>query len=81
MEGKAHVKVVSIQKNITGLFQPVIIREIDIVEISGNRCTLSVELKVSGLYDVLFHVSYSSDRQWHDLNDVSPLVQISTEIG
>ncbi|ASV56309.1 NADH-ubiquinone oxidoreductase subunit 9 [Lelliottia jeotgali] len=81
MHREAGTELVTVEENITGFFQSVIIREVDIVEISGNRCTLSIELKVGGLYGVLFHVSYSSDRQWHDLNDVRPMVQISTEIG
>ena len=72
-------EMIPAEKDVTCLFQPVIIRKIDIVKISGNRCTLSVEFEVGGLYSVLFHVSYSSDRQWHDLNDVSPSVQISAE--
>jgi hypothetical protein len=81
MVSKTRAELVSIKENITGFFLSVIIREVDVVEISGNRCTLSVEFEVGGLYSGLFHVSYSSDRQWHDLSDVCPLVQISTEIG
>ena len=80
MRGESGAELVSVEKNITCLFKSVIIRKIDVIKISGNRCTLSVEFEVGGLYSVLFHVSYSSDRQWHDLNDVSPSVQISSEI-
>lgn len=79
MGGKACAELISVEENIAGFFQSVIIRKIDVIKISGNRCTLSVEFEVGGLYSVLFHVSYSSDRQWHDLNDVSPSVQISAE--
>ena len=76
---EAGAELVSVEENIASLFESVIIRKIDVIKISGNRCTLSVEFEVGGLYSVLFHVSYSSDRQWHDLNDVSPSVQISAE--
>ena len=79
MRRESLCEMVTAEKDVTCLFQPVIIRKIDIVKISGNRCTLSVEFEVGGLYSVLFHVSYSSDRQWHDLNDVSTSVQISAE--
>ena len=81
MNGEACAELISVEENIAGFFQSVIIRKIDVIKISGNRCTLSVEFEVGGLYSVLFHVSYSSDRQWHDLSDVSPSVQISTENG
>ena len=76
---EAGAELVSVEENIASFFESVIIRKIDVIKISGNRCTLSVEFEVGGLYSVLFHVSYSSDRQWHDLNDVSPSVQISAE--
>ena len=79
MRGESLGEMIPAEKDVTCLFQPVIIRKIDIVKISGNRCTLSVEFEVGGLYSILLHVSYSSDRQWHDLNDVSPSVQISAE--
>ena len=78
---EAGAELVSVEENIASFFESVIIRKIDVIKISGNRCTLSVEFEVGGLYSVLFHVSYSSDRQWCDLNDVSPSVQISSEIG
>lgn len=81
MTRKTAAEMISFEENITGFFKSVIIRKIDVTKISGNRCTLSVKFEVGGLYSVLFHVSYSSDRQWHDLNDVCPLVQISAEIG
>ena len=67
---------VAAEENIAGFFQPVVIREIDVIKISGNRCTLSVEFEVGRLYSGLFHVSYSSDRQCHDLNDADRQAQI-----
>ncbi len=39
---------------------------------SRNRCALSVKFECGGLYGVLFHVSYSSDGRYRDLNDVLP---------
>ena len=78
---EAGAEMIPFEEDIARLFQSVIIRKVDVIKISGNRCTLSVEFEVGGLYSVLFHVSYSSDRQWHDLSDVSPSVQISTENG
>lgn len=78
---EAGAEMISFEENIARLFQSVIIRKVDVIKISGNRCTLSVEFEVGRLYGVLFHVSYSSDRQWHDLSDVSPSVQISTEMA
>ena len=39
--------------------------KIDIVKISGNRCTLSIKFEVGRLYGVVFHVSYSSYRRWY----------------
>ena len=81
MGGKSVREMIAAEKDITRLFQPVIVRKIDIVKISGNRCTLSVEFEVGRLYGVLFHVSYSSDRLCRDLNDVRLSVQISAEIG
>ncbi len=81
MNREAGAEMISFEEDIARLFQSVIIRKVDVIKISGNRCTLSVEFEVGRLYGVLFHVSYSSDRQWHDLNDVSLSVQISTENG
>ena len=81
MMRKTGIQLVSVEENITCLLQSVIIREVDIIKISGNRCTLSVEFEVGRLYGVLFHVSYSSDRLCRDLNDVRLSVQISAEIG
>ncbi len=70
-------EMIPAEKDVTCLFQPVIIRKIDIVKISGNRCTLSVEFKVCRLYSVLFHVSYSSGRLCPDLSDECLAAQIS----
>ncbi|STQ60856.1 Uncharacterised protein [Pseudescherichia vulneris] len=81
MQRKTGAKLVTVEENVARLLKSIIIREIDVVEISGNRCTLSVEFEVGRLYSGLFHVSYSRGRQWHDLNDVGPLAQISPEIG
>ena len=71
-------EMIPAEKDVTCLFQPVIIRKIDIVKISGNRCTLSVEFEVGRLYRVLFHVSYSSGLLCLDLNDECLSAQIST---
>lgn len=69
------------EKNITRLFKSVIVGKIDIVKISGNRCTLSIKFEVGRLYGVVFHVSYSSYRRWLDLSDVCQAAQISLLIG
>ena len=71
-------EMVTAEKDVTCLFQPVVIRKLDIVKISGNRCTLSDEFKVGRLYCVLFHVSYSSGRLCPDLSDECLAAQIST---
>ncbi|SQC40450.1 Uncharacterised protein [Klebsiella pneumoniae] len=55
-------QAISAEKNVASLFQTVVIGKVNIVEISGNRCTLSVEFQVGGLYGVLFHVSYSNHK-------------------
>jgi hypothetical protein len=55
-------ELVSAEENVARLFQTVVIGKVDIVKISGNRCTLSVEFQVGGLYGVLFHVSYSNHK-------------------
>ena len=81
MRREAGAELVSVEENIASFFESVIIRKIDVIKISGNRCTLSVEFEVGGLYSVLFHVSYSSDRQCHDLSDVCQAAQISVQIG
>ena len=73
---EAGAEMISFEEDIARLFQSVIIRKVDVIKISGNRCTLSVEFEVGRLYSGLFHVSYSSDRQCHDLNDVRPRAQI-----
>ncbi|MNN85624.1 hypothetical protein D3C81_2029380 [compost metagenome] len=78
MGGKSVREMIAAEKDITRLFQPVIVRKIDIVKISGNRCTLSVEFEVGRLYRVLFHVSYSSGLLCLDLNDECLSAQIST---
>ena len=70
-------EMIPAEKDVTCLFQPVIIRKIDIVKISGNRCTLSIKFEVGRLYGVVFHVSYSSYRRWLDLSDVCKAAQIS----
>ncbi|GEC66353.1 hypothetical protein RTE01_09880 [Raoultella terrigena] len=60
MNGKAFTEAVAAEKNVAGLFQTVVIGKVHVAEISGNRCTLSVEFQVGRLYGVLFHVSYSN---------------------
>ncbi|MPN28705.1 hypothetical protein SDC9_176150 [bioreactor metagenome] len=74
---KAFSDPVASEEDIARLFQTVVVGKVDVVKISGYRCTLSVEFKVGRLYSVLFHVSYSSDRQCHDLSDVCQAAQIS----
>ena len=59
---EAFLELVSVEENVARLFQTVVIGKVDIVKISGNRCTLSVEFQVGGLYGVLFHVSYSNHK-------------------
>ena len=60
--GETLRQAISTEKNVASLFQTVVIGKVNIVEISGNRCTLSVEFQVGGLYGVLFHVSYSNHK-------------------
>ncbi|EHM44870.1 hypothetical protein HMPREF0880_04557 [Yokenella regensburgei ATCC 43003] len=81
MLGKAFSNFITTEENIARLFKSVIIREVDVIKISGNRCTLSVELEVGRLYGVMFHVSYSYDGEYDDLNDMGEPEQISTENG
>ena len=81
MYGKSLRKTIAAKKNVACLFESIVIRKIDIIKISGNRCTLSVEFKVCRLYSVLFHVSYSSGRLCPDLSDECLAAQISTLNG
>ena len=77
VQREAYLYLVTTEKNVAGLFQTVIVGEIDVVKISGNRCTLTVKFEVGGLYGVLFHVSYSHGKESADLNDERPQAQIS----
>lgn len=81
MYGKSLRKTIAAKKNVACLFESIFIRKIDIIKISGNRCTLSVKFECGGLYGVLFHVSYSSDGRYRDLNDVCLTAQISVLNG
>ncbi|AXM03496.1 hypothetical protein DKG79_11680 [Escherichia fergusonii] len=65
------------KKDIACLFQSIVIGKVNVVKISGNRCTLSIKFKIGRLYGVVFHVSYSSGGQSDDLNDVCQAAQIS----
>ena len=69
-------KIVSINENIARLLQTVIVGKIDIIKISGNRCTLSVKFEVGRLYGGLFHVSYSLCKACGDLSDTRQMAQI-----
>gem|GEM_PF-6373809 len=73
---KAVGKLISAKKNVPSFFQSVIIRKVDVVKISGNRCTLIVKFEVGGAYGDLFHVSYSHSKASDDLNDVCEAAQI-----
>ncbi len=75
--GEAFIQLVPAEKDVASLFQTVVIREVDIIEISGNRCTLTVKFEVGRLYGVMFHVSYSCGKESEDLNDAGPMAQIS----
>ena len=77
---EARRQLISGQKDVTRFFQTVVIGKVNVIKISGNRCTLIIEVEGSGFDGGMFHVSYSSDRQWHDLSDVSPAAQIYRQI-
>ena len=81
MYGKSLRKTIAAKKNVACLFESIVIRKIDIIKISGNRCTLSVKFECGGLYGVLFHGSYSSDGVYRDLNEVCLMAQISVLNG
>ena len=74
---ETYLYLVTAEENVAGLFQTVVVGEIDVVKISGNRCTLTVKFEVGGLYGVMFHVSYSRGKESADLNDACPQAQIS----
>ena len=46
VQGEAYLYLVTPEKNVAGLLQTVIVGEIDVVKISGNRCTLTVKFEV-----------------------------------
>jgi hypothetical protein len=60
VEREACIEAVAAEENVARLFQTIVIGKVHVIEISGNRCTLSVEFQVGRLYGVLFHVSYSN---------------------
>ncbi|SUH36031.1 Uncharacterised protein [Salmonella enterica subsp. enterica] len=48
MYGKSLRKTIAAKKNVACLFESIVIRKIDIIKISGNRCTLSVKFECGG---------------------------------
>ena len=76
-------KLVTSEENVARLLQSVIVGEIDIVKISGNRCTLSVEFEVGRLYGgcVSRKLLVVAGGATILAMCVSPLAQISPEIG
>ncbi len=78
---KAFRELITVQKDIAGLFQTVIIGKINVIKISGNRCTLIIKRQAGGLYGDRFHVNGSNDRQSHDLSEPGQTSQISCQSG
>ena len=77
MDWEAFLELITAEKDVARLFQTVVIGEVDIIKISGNRCTLTVKFEVGRLYGVMFHVSYSYGKESEDLNDAGSMAQIS----
>jgi hypothetical protein len=73
---KALWEIIATQKDITCLFQTVVIGKIDVVKRSGNRCTLFVPAQ-SGVFNLgCFHSKGSFFRECQDLIGRSDMTQI-----